>query len=364
MDVLKPPIIHIGGRCYRRNPTAPPPGWKHGAEEQGYQEDEEILTSVDNEALECSLDFQETSKGFSLSIDVPSTFFGVIIGKGGEKKRRIEQETQCQIEIPRQRDRSDMIVIRGTQKSKLISAKTRIDVLVDSARQRQRFTHFLSFPLNAPKLKGSFKDFKEDVLRQCDGAPGVDENVFQNPDKLHLTIATLVLLTKTEVMKAQELLEKCKVEVIEPLLQGEPCKVDVKGLEYMNDDPSRVRVLYAKVEPQDNSNKLQVIADTLMERFQSSGLGKVEYDRVKLHATLMNCIYRRGTGDGVTSHDDGTTPQANEDFFDAQPILQKFGDYSFGSHTIDTVHISQRGSYDPSGFYLSAGQIQFPDGRS
>ena len=55
------------------------------------------------------MDFQETSKGFSLSVDVPSCFFGVIIGKGGEKKKRIEQETQCQIEIPRHGDHSDVI---------------------------------------------------------------------------------------------------------------------------------------------------------------------------------------------------------------------------------------------------------------
>lgn len=39
--------------------------------------------------------------------------------------------------------------------------------------------------------------------------------------------------------------------------------------------------------------RLQVIADTLMEHFVSSGLMIKEWDRVKLHATVMNTLFRK-----------------------------------------------------------------------
>lgn len=39
---------------------------------------------------------------------------------------------------------------------------------------------------------------------------GVEESIFQNPAKLHLTIGTLVLLNDTEVRKASEHLQECQ----------------------------------------------------------------------------------------------------------------------------------------------------------
>ncbi|GCB68900.1 hypothetical protein scyTo_0005379, partial [Scyliorhinus torazame] len=82
---------------------------------------------------------------------------------------------------------------------------------------------------------------------------GVDRSIFQNPAKLHLTIGTLVLLNEQEVAKACELLQKCK----------------------------------------ENFIKLQQIADGLLERFVASGMMEKEWDKVKLHATLMNTVFRR-----------------------------------------------------------------------
>lgn len=167
-----------------------------------------------------------------------------------------------------------------------------------------------------------------------------------------MTITTLVLHSEGEVRKANELLKKCQKEVIEPILQGHPCSVDIKGLEFMNDEPGKVRVLFAKAESKGKEDKLQLIADSLMERFRASGLAKVDYDRVKIHATLMNCAFWKHYSSGeVTSEGPG--------YFDARPIMEKFGDYMFGSHTIDSIHLSKRNAYDATGFYLSEGEIKF-----
>lgn len=44
-------------------------------------------------------------------------------------------------------------------------------------------------------------------------------------------------------------------------------KVNVRGIEIMNDDPSSVRVLYAKIE----SESLQSLADGVLRQFVHSG---------------------------------------------------------------------------------------------
>ncbi|TNN03468.1 hypothetical protein fugu_000497 [Takifugu bimaculatus] len=183
-------------------------------------------------------------------------------------------------------------VITGFHKAAVSSAVTRVEVLVESFRKKQPFTHFLSFPLNHPQVQEGFLKFKEEVLQQCSKDHGVEESIFQNPAKLHLTIGTLALLNDMEVRKACEHLEECE-NIIRDITEGKPLQLEVTGIEYMNDDPAMVDVLYAKVGVQDGSNKLQVIADRLVEHFVSAGLMVREWDRVKLHGTVMNTRYRK-----------------------------------------------------------------------
>ena len=60
----------------------------------------------------CALDFDcdiiSTAHGFQLSFGVPNAFHKHIIGKKGEMKKRIENETRTQIKIPRQHEQGDI----------------------------------------------------------------------------------------------------------------------------------------------------------------------------------------------------------------------------------------------------------------
>jgi activating signal cointegrator complex subunit 1 len=67
----------------------------------------------------------------------------------------------------------------------------------------------------------------------------------------------------------------------------------MSGLEYMNDDPHAVDVLYAKVQLEDGSNRLQCLADELNDRLTLTGIMQKSYDRVKLHVTVMNTLFRK-----------------------------------------------------------------------
>jgi activating signal cointegrator complex subunit 1 len=58
----------------------------------------------------------------------------------------------------------------------------------------------------------------------------------------------------------------------------------------MNDDPSKVDVLYGRCI--ENSGRLQQLADVVVNSLEADGLLDRQYERVKLHATLMNSLFK------------------------------------------------------------------------
>ncbi|XP_008312775.1 activating signal cointegrator 1 complex subunit 1 [Cynoglossus semilaevis] len=353
MDVLRPSLININGRIYRRNII----------KEEQYEDEEDfsymdapgIADIAEDETCDTHL-IEQTDKGYRCAIDVPSVLYKYIIGKKGETRKRLETDTKTSINIPKQ-GVEGQIVITGSHKAAVLSAVTRVEVLVDSFRRKQPFTHFLSFPLNDPKIQEGFLRFKDDVLLQCSQDNGVDESIFQNPAKLHLTIGTLSLLNEMEVRKAYEHLQECQM-FLRDITEGKPLPLEVRGIEYMNDDPAMVDVLYAKVNVTDGSDNLQVIADRLVEHFVSAGLMVREWDKVKLHGTVMNTLFRK---DSTAEDTGGQRRQTlNErEAFDARNILKKFAAYPFGEFELNSVLLSQRYSTDCTGYYSSAGSICF-----
>lgn len=352
MEVLRPTLITVGGRIYRKN-LVREATYQNEEEEDFYIGSEQCIDEPCDDYV-----IQETEKGFQCSINLPSQLFKYIIGKKGETKRNLESDTRTSINIPRQGMEGD-IVITGQHRNGVISARTRIELLAETFRKKQPFTHFLSFALNQPEIQERFLQFKEEVLAKCSKDRGVEGTIFQNPSKLHLTIGTLVLLNENEVEQASQLLHKCKEEFLDKIAAGKPMKVKVSGIEYMNDDPAMVDVLYAKVEMKDGSERLQLIADRLMQRFVGSGLMLKEWDRVKLHATVMNTLFRRDPlAEERSTISPGKPGQRERESFDARNVLKLFDTFSFGELELDTVYLSQRFSTDSSGYYTSAGQVQ------
>ncbi|XP_058697294.1 activating signal cointegrator 1 complex subunit 1 isoform X5 [Poecile atricapillus] len=281
-----------------------------------------------------------------------------IIGKKGETKKRLETETRTSISIPKPGVEGE-IVITGQQRSGVISARTRIDVLLDSFRKKQPFTHFLSFALNQPAIQEKFLQFKEEVLEKCSKDHGVSSSLFQNPAKLHLTLGTLVLLNEQEIQKACDLLQRCKEDFVDQITGGQPLTVEVAGVEYMNDDPAMTDVLYAKVHMKDGSDRLQMVADQLVERFVASGLMLKEWDRVKLHATVMNTLFRKDPTEERNNTMTGKSSFKERESFNGQNILKLFENFHFGEVQLDSVRLSQRFSSDASGYYATSGQLCF-----
>ncbi|RWS23173.1 activating signal cointegrator 1 complex subunit 1-like protein [Leptotrombidium deliense] len=206
-----------------------------------------------------------------LELDVPKCFLGLIIGKQRQNLNKITTATKTNIEIPAEYEDSS-VKIFGELRENLLAARRRILEIVDSARQRSEFTHFIAIYARDSNIQENFKQFKNDVLGKHGNARGITNEVFQEEYKLHLTFGILVLLDEKEKQEAESLLQKITEEVIHKTTAGETIRLRIQGLDYMNDDPSKVHVLYTKVQQVAGSIDFQLFANKIVKEFKKSKL--------------------------------------------------------------------------------------------
>uniref|UniRef100_A0A0N8C0X7 Activating signal cointegrator 1 complex subunit n=1 Tax=Daphnia magna TaxID=35525 RepID=A0A0N8C0X7_9CRUS len=356
MDVIQPQVIWIDNRCYRKNRISPlyddGNDVPDGIELSNKQHDGQHLGSFescdyDDEGDSCetaNVPIEQLGDGrFRVKMCIASEYYSKIIGRNGDAKRQIEKDTKVQLFIPKKGQSGD-VVITGFNAKDVTSAFVRVSLVVSNARKRMPFTHFVSIPLTTPNIKVRFIQFKNDVLQFSRGA--IDEDLFQNPDKLHLTIGTLVLLSNEERLRAAQSLQNCGKR-IRDLMGSTPLQIEIRGVEYMNDDPERVDVLYGKCA--DSSGRLQQMADAIVDSLEADGLLDRQYDHVKLHATIMNSLFK-------VKDDSENDPVRST--FNARPILENWKDYNFGTVMVDEIHLSQRYSTSQSTkYYVASAQI-------
>jgi len=343
-DILNPPLIWLGNRCFRKNnETEYTIRSGYTGEEEDYQDSNEVN---EDDQQEFQHDLEEFAGGFRAKLNISSNFFPQLIGKGGQTKIRLEKETNTKITIPRKGVEGD-IVVSGNQRPNVIRCCNRIDVVVASARQKHGFTHFISLPVNSKQMQDAFLQFKSEVLDTCSECRGVEESIFQTSTLLHLTVGTMVLMDEREREIAREILQDCKETLILPKQGENPFQIEIAGLEIMNDDPGEVDVLYGKVN--DPNGNLQEVAERIVDKFVEVGLMKREYDRIKFHVTLMNTLFRKDKNDVGDKNDPD-----NRESFDARTILNLFSERRFSDVEISEIHLSQRraGRRSAEGYYL------------
>ncbi|CAF0940242.1 unnamed protein product [Didymodactylos carnosus] len=377
MSVLRPKLVLIGNRCYRKNPHYILGLSSDHAEEETIEDfisdkniadgdgDEKSTTTVNdmyddetcsvsmsttesniklyNDETNANIYYNKRQNAYVCELDVSQAFFGGIIGKSGETKQRIEQDTQTHIQLPR-RNEYGPIIVKGLNKQMVQSACTRIQLIIDRSRQQQPFTHFLSIPIcmTNNSLKAKILEFKQLIMDQCGTDRGISDEIFQNPNKLHLTIGTLVLMTDSEVETVANVLYNCENTLVKEYCNNKPFVVRMKGLEYMNDDPSYVDVLYSKIELVDHSQRLQLFVDRLNDMMLSTGLMKQQFERIKLHVTIMNSLLRKDHTGILQAQKTtgGRVKFSDRESFDAKTILRLFSTYDFGELTLDELHLS------------------------
>lgn len=307
-----------------------------------YEDNEEGL--VDCMDMEENYDIVLTKSGkFMTSFYVPSSLLSFIIGAKGIRLKSLQSSTHTLIKVPRLNEKGDVKITGETERA-VASARTQISMIVFQRKNKLPITHFISIPMNNDTVKHGLERLKKEVLK--DAPRGVTESIFQNPVKLHLTITVLTLVDDEELKAAKEVFHNCYEEVISNLFpSNKKYNIIVEGLEIMNDDPSEVNILYGKVHMnnQKDDENLQEMADAVLEYCYKSGLTQRQYDRVKLHVTLMNTNFRSAA--------------EKKETFDATNILGKYKKYNLGNAVFDSLHLSIRSTGGDSSYYDSASFI-------
>uniref|UniRef100_A0A6B2LAP0 K Homology domain-containing protein n=1 Tax=Arcella intermedia TaxID=1963864 RepID=A0A6B2LAP0_9EUKA len=288
-------------------------------------------------------------------LDIPSVYFPFIIGKHGNTKYNIEKDSGARLFVPK--NQNEVFTVSGPTKNSVLKAKTKIEIICETANENLPYTHFLSIPVNFPELMTSVSNFQKEIIQESERVPieGFDGSICQPPESLHLTLLMLKLHTEKQVQTAQDILKKITPELYD-MLETRSLVVRFKGLEIMNDDPSQVDVLYLQVLETDSSNRLAKLSKFIVDQFKKHNLVSAEQDRpVKLHVTLFNTRYRR-------KEEEQPHPSAkvHRETFDAHGIINKYQDHDFGTLKIPELHLSQRSAYDKKGYYKCVSKVVFP----
>ena len=314
-----------------------------------------------------------TDGSFACSLLVPADYRTSIIGKGGAVKKAFEAETGASIHIP-ERGKDGLVVVKAASAAAVRSARNRILLKLRQARRSKPFTHFLSLPLNVPAVQRPFVAFQDACL--CLQPPPLAPELFQPAAKLHLTLAMLTIAGQVSDNKRAQpkfRIEGFMVEIIislrdreldshciqfeEELKQVKAClesavaaasasiasvtpgqlRLSLRGLEIMNDDPSAVDVLYAKVADPDGI--LERFCGTLRAELRACEQAEKDEKPLKLHATLANSKYSESAGRAT---------------FDAREVLRRHGDFDLGNFVLSTVHLSQRAGAPASSYYTAS----------
>jgi len=352
MEFLKPEIINIGGRRYRK-PQLKTRNCNEGDVEPQYDtyyEDDMYDDEVESCNIEyCNIEKLDNGKFRERVKDIPIFYCRHIDGTNHEKKKEIESRTRTVIQLPRGRASGD-IVITGEDRSGVIAARVKINTIIEMHRGEQSPGHFISISLVSAQVKENFEEFKRQVLQLK--ATGMDESLFQRPERLHLTITLLTFLNQAELMASTEELNSIVAELAKKHLHdgGDGIlKMKLQGVEYMNDDPGEIDVLYAKVDTLDTSNHFQSFVDELVSTLVSAGYLKKQYDAVKLHATVINSLFRYDQ-----SAQDNSGEKKKRITFDGKSILEQFSNYYFGELHIKSLDICIRKTFDADGLYKVA----------
>ena len=262
MSVLKPEIVRIGARRYRKNPFtlsfqddadryANAPYQEETLDMYADEDDDDKVNAVNieyndeaclmdassattttttaatckktdnSEAVSSSatfsvvgIEFNSRKKLFECRMRLNSDYFGYIIGRGGERKAKLERETSAQILLPSKNNNNtdQFLRIEASSQQSVAACRHRVLSLLDEVRHSRSFTHMLTFPLKHSELRARFEAFRTGVMAsgECSQARGVNANLFVDSNKLHLTICIITLISDLDMDKAVDLLNKSR----------------------------------------------------------------------------------------------------------------------------------------------------------
>ncbi|CAG9463328.1 unnamed protein product [Pedinophyceae sp. YPF-701] len=274
---------------------------------------------------------------------------GPLIGTGGSTKRALESETGCTLRIPpRGTPRDDSVVaVHGDSPEAVATCLRRVAATIEQTvrAKRTKYNYFVSLPLRGAVANGA-RSLREAALADAAGE-GVEEAVFVQPERLHVTVLMLKLYGEDKRAAAGRAL----AAACERIRRAGPLRVRIGGLEIMGGDPPEAaHVVYAGVRDAageggsaGSGGGVKHACDVLVEEFAKAKLKYPGAPPLKLHATVLNSKYRGSDGGGASGR---AKP------CDVRGLLERHGAVELGECELAEAHVSERGRTDAeSGYY-------------
>lgn len=314
-----------------------------------------VVTDSNNQQ-DCDFILSKTDNHFTTSFQLPSIYYTRLHTFPAFGINKLEKDTRTAITVPENEEGN--IIISGENENDVVDARYFMHSIIGEIRSKLPAAQFISIPVNSEEVQGNFQRFKDEII-SGDPIEGMDETIFQSPLKLHLTIGVFALMNTLEKEEAVNALNACKTEVIDRFITKEnQLKIQVSGISCMNDNHSKVNILYAnaKIVEADDEDVLQKLANAVTGYFYNRGLLIQYADNVKLHVTLMNTKYRKASGPSTPKK---SRWHLKKQSFDARSIFDKYKDFYFGEKILDSIHLSYMSSIGEDGFYKPLSIIKF-----
>ncbi|KAJ8935622.1 hypothetical protein NQ318_006465 [Aromia moschata] len=149
---------------------------------------------------------------------------------------------------------------------------------LDCCDAEENYDIHLTKSVPKPNESGEVKITGDTERNVASGRTQLTMIVMQQKDKLPISHFVSIPVT-SEGVKEKLLLFQKEVLKLNLRDRNKQYKLNIRGLEIMNDDPSEVNVLYCNVDTDDQDMKLQEIVDKISEHYYKAGLARKQYDR-------------------------------------------------------------------------------------
>lgn len=262
--------------------------------------------------------------------------------------------------------------LKAASRSAIAAAVIRLESVLEGCKEKADYTHFLSIPLGTisslrdplGRLMAMLRDMCSATTMGNDdgevaGERHLDPSLVQNPDHLHLTLLMLRLHTEADASRAKDVL-KSLAPLLRETLAPPNDHVTLQGLNYMNDDPTEVHVVYLELEKNAAFARLQQVIQLVNASFIEASLA-TERDvahNEKLHATILNSKWRAAPNTGTTGRSGGGGAVPPRQAFNAVDVFKKFGQIKLGTHKLQRLDLSVLSSrMGADGYFAAADSV-------
>ncbi|KAL8435765.1 hypothetical protein ACSSS7_002247 [Eimeria intestinalis] len=312
--------------------------------------------------------------------------------KGPLSRMLAALDVSAEPQRPQEAGEDEAVTVRltGPSERRVCLALRRTQELLVGLRASCPVTHFISLPLNTVDTTSRFEVYRHLVL--ASNYKTMDESLFIQKEKLHVTLLVLRLLSKAEVEAAAAVLKAASPDIYDAV-GTQTLRLHLKGNSCFSDDPSAVKVVFAPLYSSEGPEalaatkaKLNSIVGLLATRLEAAGLltrKELEEQRALgpqgeidciYHMTLLNEAYRRRAAKKAAAEQQQEVSEQQQQqqirqrgkhglrgsLIDASQLLVDMKGFDFGVVRIPAVQLNALQGLSGQAGYHCLAQVDLP----